>query len=171
MSPSDLLQAAFMLFVVAPVVAAILAFKGSPLVRQIARMVLLGAGVAQAAATIACIRYAFVKPSSGIGNGVFLLVAIPTALFAVVWLGIWRGARRQEYVQSLPPGLRRSEELADIESGLEAANKNLATMERRIAGWFISGEERNRLREDIGLLKTTIARLEQERVKRMQPAP
>jgi hypothetical protein len=167
MLPSDLLQAAFILFVAAPVVAAILAFKGPPLVRQIARIVLLCAWLAQAAATIACLRYAFAKPSSGIGNGVLIFVAIPTALFAVLWFGIWRAARRHEYVQALPPDLRRIEELADIERGLEAANKNLASMERRVDSWGISGDERNRLRLDIATLKGAIATLEQQRAKRM----
>jgi len=167
MLPSDLLQAAFILFVAAPVVAAILAFKGPPVLRQIARIVLLCAWLAQAAATIACLRYAFGQPSSGIGNGVLLFVAIPTALFAVVWFGLWRAARRHEYVQSLPPDLRRVEELADIERGLEAANKDLASMERRVESWGISSDERNRLRLNIATMKGAIATLEQERAKRM----
>ena len=167
MLPSDLLQAAFILFVAAPVVAAILAFKGPPVCRQIARIVLLCAWLAQAAATIACLRYAFGQPSSGIGNGVLLFVAIPTALFAVVWFGLWRAARRHEYVQSLPPDLRRVEELADIERGLEAANKDLASMERRVESWGISSDERNRLRLNIATMKGAIATLEQERAKRM----
>ena len=167
MLPSDLLQAAFILFVAAPVVAAILAFKGPPVLRQIARIVLLCAWLAQAAATIACLRYAFGQPSSGIGNGVLLFVAIPTALFAVVWFGLWRAARRHEYVQSLPPDLRRVEELADIERGLEAANKDLASMERRVESWGIGSDERNRLRLNIATMKGAIATLEQERAKRM----
>jgi pimeloyl-ACP methyl ester carboxylesterase len=167
MLPSDLLQAAFILFVAAPVVAAILAFKGPPVLRQIARIVLLGAWLAQAAATIACLRYAFGQPSSGIGNEVLLFVAIPTALFAVVWFGFWRAARRHEYVQSLPSDLRRVEELADIERGLEAANKDLASMERRVESWGISSDERNRLRLNIATMKGAIATLEQERAKRM----
>ena len=167
MLPSDLLQAFFILFVAAPIVAAILAFKGPPFLRQIARIVLLCAWLAQAAATIACVRYAFAKPSSGIGNGVFLLVAIFTALFAVIWFGLWRAARRHEYVQSLPPDLRRIEELADIEGALEAANKSVASMQRRVESWWIGSDERNRLRLDIATLKGAIATLEQERAKRM----
>ena len=102
-----------------------------------------------------------------IGNGVFLLVAIFTALFAVVWFGIWRGARRHEYVQSLPPDLRRVEELADIERALEAANESLASMARRVKSWWISSDERSRLRLDIATLEGAIASLEQERAKRM----
>ena len=109
---------------------------------------------------------AFAKPSSGIGNGVFFLVAIPVAFFAILWFGIWRAARRHEYVQSLPPGLRRVEELADIERGLEAATKSLAQSERRLDSWFISSDERARLRTDVDLLRYTIRTLEQERAKR-----
>src|SRR5947208_9434642 len=76
MLPSDLLEWFFILFVLAPAAAAILAFKGPPPVRPIARWVLLSAWLAHAAATLACLRYAVAKPSSGIGNGVFFLVAI-----------------------------------------------------------------------------------------------
>src|SRR2546430_5369943 len=102
MLPSDLLQAFFTLFVLAPAAAAYLAFKGPPLVRQISRWLLLSASLAHAAATFSCLKYAFAKPSSGIGNGVFFLVAIPVAFFAILWFGIWRAARRHEYVRSLP---------------------------------------------------------------------
>ena len=167
MLPSDLLKWFFILFVLAPAVAAILVFKGPPPVRQIARWVLLSAWLAHAAATLACLRYGVAKPSSGIGNGVFFLVAIPVAFFAVLCFGIWRAARRHEYVQSLPPDLRRVEELADIERGLEAATKSLAQSERRLDGWFLSSEERARLRADVDMLRYTIRTLEQERVKRI----
>src|SRR5438552_2120275 len=95
MLPSDLLEWFFILFVLAPAAAAILAFKGPPPVRPIARWVLLSAWLAHAAATLACLRYAVAKPSSGIGNGVFFLVAIPVAFFAVICFGIWRAARRR----------------------------------------------------------------------------
>ena len=103
MLPSDLLKAFFTLFVLAPAAAAFLAFKGPPAVRQIARWLLLSAWLAHAAATFACLKFAFAKPSSGIGNGVFLLVALPVAFFAILWFGIWRAARRHDYVQALPP--------------------------------------------------------------------
>jgi hypothetical protein len=167
MRPTDLLEAFLFLFVLAPAAAAILAFKGPPPVRQIARWVLLCAWLAHAAATLACLRYAFAEPSSGIGNGVFLLVAIPVALFAVLCFGFWRAARRHEYVQSLPPGPRRVEELADIERSLEAATKSLKRHERRVDSWFIGSEERARLRVDIDMLRSTVATLEQERAKRV----
>jgi hypothetical protein len=166
MLPTDLLKVFFNLFVLAPVAAAILAFKGPPVVRQIARWVLLIAWLAHGAAVLACLRYAFGKPSSGIGNGVFLLVAIPVALFAVLWFGVWRAARRHEYVQSLPPAQRRYAELEDIEQGLEAATQSLRQSERRLDSWLIGSEERARLRDQIDLLRSTIARLEQERAKR-----
>jgi hypothetical protein len=167
MLPSDLLTAFFTLFVLAPVAAAYLASKGPPAVRQISRWFLLSAWLAHAAATFACLKYAFAKPSSGIGNGVFFLVALPAAFFAILWFGIWRAARRQEYVQSLPPGLRRIEELADIERGLEAASKSLARSERRLDSWFMSSEERARLRDEVDGLRHTIRTLEQERAKRV----
>jgi hypothetical protein len=167
MLPSDLLQAFFTLFVLAPAAAAYLAFKGPPLVRQISRWLLLSAWLAHAAATFACLKYAFAKPSSGIGNGVFLLVAIPVAFFAILWFAIWRAARRHEYVQSLPPGPRRMEELVDIERGIEAAAKSLAQSERKLDSWFISSEESARLRNEVDLLRYTIATLKQERAKRV----
>jgi hypothetical protein len=103
MLPSDLFQVAFVLLVIAPVAAAPVAFSGPPSARQIARIVLLWSWLADAAATAACVWYAFRKPSSGIGNQVFLLVAIPFALFACIWFGFWRAGRRHESLQSLPP--------------------------------------------------------------------
>src|SRR5712664_2965617 len=98
MSPSDLLSNAFLLIIVVPVLAEVLAFKGPPELRQIARIVLLCAWLALTAATLACLWYAFGKPSSGIGNQVLVLVAIPITLFAYLWFALCRGARRQEYV-------------------------------------------------------------------------
>jgi hypothetical protein len=166
MQPSDLLSKGFTLFVVAPAAASLLAFKGPPLARQAARIVLLCASLAQAAATFALLRYAFAKPSSGIGNQVLVLVAVPTALFAIGWFAVWRAARRHAYVQSLPPAERRVEELVDIERGLEAARKTLASSERGLQRWGISEEERERLRFEIGMLQVSIRRLEQERAKR-----
>jgi hypothetical protein len=168
MQPSDVLKWFFTLFVVAPAAAAVPAFKGPPLLRQVSRWVLLGAWLAHAAATIACLRYAFSKPSSGIGNGVFLLVAIPVAFFAMLWFGFWRAARRQDYVQSLPADLRRVEEMADIESSLAGATRSLARAERRVDSWLISGEERDRLRDEIMTLRALIATLEQQRAERVR---
>jgi hypothetical protein len=166
MDPSQVLSNAFFLFVVLPVPAAVLAFKGPPAFRQIARIILFCAWLALTAATLACLWYAFGKPSSGIGNGVLVLVAIPIAVFAFIWFGLWRAARRHEYVQSLPPAERRVEELADIESGLEGAKKNLESCESRLDRWGISSEDRRRLQFEIGVLKMTIAKLEEERAKR-----
>ena len=166
MSPGDLLSHAFFLFVVVPVPAAFVAFKGPPAFRQIARVILFCAWLALTAATLACLWYAFGKPSSGIGNQVLVLVAIPVAIFAFLWFGLWRAARRHEYVQSLPPAERRVEELADIERGLEGAKKNLQSCKRRLDRWGISSEDRQRLRFEISMLETAIAKLEEERAKR-----
>jgi hypothetical protein len=167
MSPADLISYFFLLFVLAPVVAAILAFKGPPGVRSLARVVLLFSWLANAAATLACLRYAFARPSSGIGNGVLLLPAIPLAVLALLWFGIWRAARRHAYVQSLPPAERRVEELSDIDRALEAAKSSLARARRRLDRWFIGSEESGRLRDEIGILETSIATLEAERAKRL----
>jgi hypothetical protein len=166
MLPTDLLKAGFTFFVMAPVAASILAFKGPPLARQISRIVLFSAWLAHAAATFALLRYAFAKPSSGIGNQILVVVAVPTAVFAFVWFGLWRAARRHDYVQSLPLPERRIEELEDIDRGLEAARKSLRDSERRLERWGIGPEERARVRFEIGTLRVTIDRLEQERAKR-----
>jgi hypothetical protein len=166
MSPSDLLSNAFLLFIVVPVPAAVLAFKGPPALRQIARIVLLCAWLALTAATLACLWYAFGKPSSGIGNQVLVLVAIPIAVFACIWFAFWRGARRHAYVQSLPPEERRVEELVDIERGLEGAKRNLASCQRRLDAWGTSREERQRLEFEIDMLEMSIRKLEEERAKR-----
>jgi hypothetical protein len=166
MLPSDLIKWFIVLFVTVPVLAAIVAFQGPLLLRPIARWVLLGAWLAHAAATFACLKYAFAEPSSGIGSGVFLLVAIPVSFFAVLWFGIWRGARRHAYVQSLPPPERRYEELQDIERALEATTKNLQQAQRKVDSWSVSSEESARLRFEIDLLKSSIAHLKQERAKR-----
>jgi hypothetical protein len=168
MLPSDLLQAYFTMFVIAPAFAAILAFKGPPLLRQISRWVLLGAWLAHGAATLACLRYAFAGPSSssGIGNGVFLFPAIPLAFFAILSFVFWRGARRYEYLQTLPPDLRRAEELKDIEEGLAGARKSLERCKRRLDSWTISGEEREQLKIEIDLIESTILSLERQRAER-----
>ena len=166
MSPGDLLSHAFFLFVVVPVPAAFVAFKGPPAFRQIARIILFCAWLALTAATLACVWYAFGKPSSGIGNQVLLLPAIPVAIFAFIWFGVWRAARRHEYVQSLPPAERRVEELADIERALEAATKNLESCKRKLDRWLISSDDRQRLEFEIDMLEMSIRKLEEERAKR-----
>ncbi len=167
MQPADLFRTAFYLFVLAPAVATVLAFKGPRSVWPIARGVLLLGWLGYAAGTVACLWYAFAKPQSGIGNGVFLLVAIPIALFALIGFGVWRAARRHGYVQSLPPAERRVEELVDIERGLEVSRESLARHERKLDSFWISSEERDRLRDAIDLLKRSIAKLEEERAKRL----
>jgi len=166
MDPGQVLSNAFFLFFVLPVPAAVVAFKGPPAFRQIARIILFCAWLALTAATLACLWYAFGKPSSGIGNGVLVLVAIPIAFFAFLWFGLWRAARRHEYVQSLPPAERRIEELVDIERGLEGAKKNLESCQRKLDRWLISSDERQRLEFEIDMLEMSIRKLEEERAKR-----
>jgi hypothetical protein len=167
MAPAELLKTSISLLVIAPIPAAILAFKGPPGIRRIARYVLLLSWLAYGAAVLVCLWLAFGRrPSSGIGNQVLVLVAIPLAAVGAVWLTLWRAARRHDYVQSLPTAERAVEELADIERGIEGATKNLAAAERRVSRWGISSEERERLRFEISTMKSVIAQLESERAKR-----
>src|ERR1700682_66073 len=165
MTPSDLLQFGFFVFVVAPVVAAILSFKASPPIRQAARYVLLVNWLAYGAATLACLYLAFFKQSSGIGNGVFLIIAIPVALIGVIAFGVWKAAIRHGYVQSLPPDLRRVEELVDIERALEAMRASLASAEKKHAGFWTSASERRQLEVEISAMKSSIRSLEEARAK------
>jgi len=167
MLPTDLIKWFCTLFVVWPIVAAVAAFRGPPALQASARWLLLAAWLANAAAAVACLKQSVATPSSGIGNGVFLLVAIPFALLAVLWWGVWRAACRHAYLQTLPPDLRRVEELEDIERSLESARKSVARAEGRVKSWLISGEERDRLRSEIDGLQSLIANLEQERAKRI----
>jgi hypothetical protein len=97
MTPADLIGWFFLSFVVAPVGAAVLSFRGPASIRPLARAGLLFAALANMAAAAACCWYAFARPSSGIGNQVLLLVAIPIAVLAVVWFAFWRAARRHAY--------------------------------------------------------------------------
>jgi hypothetical protein len=163
MLTSDLLKWFFMLFVAGPVLAAVAVFRAPLLLRRFARWLLLSAWVANAAATIECVRRSFNPPT-----GIFLLVAMPFAFFAIIWFGVWRAAARHEYLQTLPPDLRRVEELEDIEHGLEAARKNLAQCERRVKSWLISGDDRERLRLEIDGLQSLIANLEQQRLQHLR---
>lgn len=167
MTPVDLLKWFFLLFMAGPVVAALLAFRGPPGLRGPARWFLFGACLANAAATIACVSLATRTSSSGIGNGVFYLMAIPPAFLTVLWWGVWRGIARFEYLETLAPDLRRAEELEDIERSLEQARSSLAQAERKVEGWLVSGEERDRLRFEIGTLRSLIANLEQQRKARI----
>ena len=168
MLPADLIKVAVYLFVVAPIVAAVLAFKGSPPIRTIARFVLLVAWLGYGAGTVACLWLALGnRRSSGIGNGVFLLFTLPLAAVGYLWLALWRAARRYAYEQSLPPDLRKIEELDDIERGIESATRQLAAAERKVERWTISSEERARLRFEISTLKWTLERLQQARVARL----
>ena len=167
MLPTDLLKAAFYLFVVAPAAAAIPAFTGSPPLRRIARYVLAAAWLGYGAATLACLWFAFARPSPrNDGSQVVSLFAIPLAAVGLVLFMVWRAARRHDYVQSLPPAERNFEELADIERGIEAATRSLATAERQVGRFGISSQDRARLRFEIDMLKATIRRLEEEQAKR-----
>ena len=167
MEPVAIIKALFWLIVVVPMIAAVLAFAAEATMRRIAQAILAFAWLASAVAVIVCLWLAFGRPpSSGIGNGVFVFVALAPAIPGFIWWTVWRIARRREYLQSLPPDLRRSEELADIESGIEQMRKDLAGKKRRADSWLINGEERARLRFEISLLETSLARLEEEAARR-----
>jgi hypothetical protein len=163
MTPSDLLGWAVLLFVFLPVVAAFVAFRGPPALRPLCVYVLLAAWLAHTAALVGCLSSAFHKPSTGIGNQVFLLIALPIALFGLIWFGVWRAARRHAYVQSLPPDLRTVEEREDMDRAIEALRKTLEAAERRAKGWLLSSDERARLQDEITYLRNTLARAEQKR--------
>lgn len=168
MLPADIIKVAVYLFGVAPIVALVLAFKGTPPVRTVARFVLLLAFTAYGAATVTCLWLALGKrPSSGIGNGVFLLFTIPLIPVGIVWFAFWRAARRYAYEQSLPPDLRRIEELDDIERAIDVATKALAAAERKVERWTIDSEERARLRFEISMLKSTLQKLQEARAMRL----
>lgn len=168
MNPSDLIRYGITLFVFAPVVAVILAFRAQEGLRRVARWYLFVAFCAYAAGTIGCLRPGFRgKPSSGIGNGVFVILAIPLAAIGAVLFAFWRAACRHDYEQGLPPDLRRIAELEDFDRAREIVLSQLAKARRRIDSWFISGEQRQNLRSDIVQLETALANIETERAKRI----
>lgn len=167
MTPSDLIGVGFTLFFVAPVAAAFVIVKGgSPELRAISRYVLLVAWIAYAIAVSACLWIAFVAPQrGGIGNGIFMLIAIPLTILGFIFFGVWKGALRQAYVQSLPPGLRQVEELEDMDRAIEALRKTIASSERQADRWSISSEERARLRLQTDMLRSTLEKAEQKRAE------
>ena len=124
MNPSDVIRWTIVLFVFVPLLAAIVAFSGGQALRQLARGVLLAAFVGHLAAVLGCLAMAMGKPSSGIGNQVFLLFTLPLGAVGAVWFAVWRGARRAEYLGTLPPADRADEERRDLERAAEAMRKS-----------------------------------------------
>ena len=165
MQPGQLIVFALGIVVVAPLAGAVLAFTPDASLRKIGRFILAAAWLFSAAGVGACI-WLSMGESSGIGNDVFLLIAIVPALIGFICFAVWRAARRHDYVQSLPPERRRVEELSDIEEGIELTRRELRDKEKRAASFFTSSKERERLRNEIPILKLTLARLEAERAKR-----
>ncbi|NMO22957.1 hypothetical protein HPC49_45410 [Pyxidicoccus fallax] len=99
MSLQLLAQLGFYLLLVGPVVAAILAFKATPPVSTVARHYLLLSWLAYGAATAWCLWACFfARESGGIGNGVFLIIAIPLGVIAGILFSVWRAARPPAYV-------------------------------------------------------------------------
>lgn len=89
---SIVLQLAGYLLVAGPIIAAVLAFKAPPPIDTFARYYLLLTWLAYGSATAWCLWACFVKPSSGIGNGVFLLIAIPLSVITGILFSVWRSA-------------------------------------------------------------------------------
>ena len=166
MTPSDLIGVAFVVFFLAPVTAAFIIVKGgSPELRAISRYVLLVAWIAYAVATFACLRIAFGPQTGGIGNGIFMIIAIPLTVVGLIFFGVWKGALRQAYVQSLPPGFRAVEELEDLDRAIEALRKNIAFSERQADRWGLSSAERTRLRAQVEYLRSTLEEAEHKRAE------
>ncbi|WP_375768333.1 hypothetical protein NR798_42740 [Archangium gephyra] len=166
MAASDIFQLAFLLLVVAPIAAMFLSFKGSPGVRRLSRFILLAAWLVYGIATLACLWAGFFKPSTGIGHGIFLIIAIPVGIVAGIGFSVWRAAHRHEYVLSLPPDMRRHEELIDIDRGLEAARASLASAQSKLGKWGQSASDRRRLEAEISAARFTIQSLEKARAER-----
>jgi hypothetical protein len=165
---TPLQQLVFFVLFGLPVTAMFLAFKGSPGIRRASRYVVALTWLAYGAATAWCLWVVFFKPSTGVGvgNGIFLIIALPVGLFAGINFTVWRAALRHEYVQSLPPDLRRQEELIDIENGLESARATLASAQSKLGGWGLSAEKRRQLEAQAAAARFTIRSLEEARAKR-----
>ena len=93
-----LIQIGFLLLVVGPVVAGMLAAKASPPVSTFARHYLLLTWLAYGAATGWCLWTCFFVRSTGIGNGVFLIIAIPLGVITGVLFSVWRATDRDVFV-------------------------------------------------------------------------
>ena len=94
MLTSLIVQLAFVLFVVAPFVSLFLAFSRSEGTRQFARSILFWAWLVYGAVTGWCLWAGFfAKPSSaGVGNGVFIIIAIPVGVVAGIFFSVWKAA-------------------------------------------------------------------------------
>jgi preprotein translocase subunit SecY len=93
---SLILQLIFLLVVVAPFLSLFLAFSSSQGTRQFARFILFWAWLGYGAGTLWCLWQAFAGKSSGIGNGVFLIIAIPVGVVAMILFSVWTAAHRHE---------------------------------------------------------------------------
>jgi hypothetical protein len=95
MDVSVLIQLGFYVLVVGPIIATVLAFKAPPPADTFARYYLLLTWLVYGAATAWCLWTGFFKPSSGIGNGVFLIIAIPLSVITGIAFSVWRAAHRR----------------------------------------------------------------------------
>ncbi|AKJ00360.1 hypothetical protein ATI61_104234 [Archangium gephyra] len=166
LDPSALLQLGFYALIVGPIIAGVLAFKASLPTGTYARLYLVFTWLLYGAATAWCLWACFFKPSSGIGNGVFLLIALPLGLVTGIVFSVWRAANRHDSVRSLPPDQRRGEELADIERGLELARESLRSAESRLNSFWVPGKKRAELETQAAAARFTIRQLEEQKAKR-----
>jgi hypothetical protein len=162
MNPGDLVAAALFAIVILPVAPAVLAFMPDDRARAIGRWGLALAWLVCGALVIACI-WASTRESSGIGSGVFVLVAFVPAIPGLVWFIVWKIARRRAYLDSLPPEERRVEELGDVVSSLESIRRDLPRKRSRANSFWVSSKERKRLRTEIAMMEMMLPRLEAER--------
>ena len=169
LQPVHFIIAGLALMTIVPLIGAVLAFMPDASVRRAGRWILVPAWLFCLAALIACIRLALQKPSTGIGNHIFFLIAIVPGFLGVAWFAVWRVARRVDYVKSLPPERRRVEELVDIDKAIEVTARDLRRSEQRVNSFFISSKERKRLRAEIPLLRMTLEQLKSKRAKRSGP--
>ncbi|QSQ19053.1 hypothetical protein JY651_27295 [Pyxidicoccus parkwayensis] len=97
---SVLLQLGFFLLVAGPIAAGILASQASPPVSTLARHYLVLSWLAYGAATAWCLWTCFFVRSTGvgIGNGIFLIIAIPLGFIAGVLFSVWRATDRDTFV-------------------------------------------------------------------------
>lgn len=89
-----IVQLVLLVFFVAPIASIFLASLGPPGIRGLARFCLLYAWLAYGAATAWCLWTGFFVKSTGagVGNGVFIILAIPVGVFAGVFFSTWKAS-------------------------------------------------------------------------------
>lgn len=107
MPGSVIVQLVFFLLVVAPIVSMFLAFlRSSAGTRRVARSILVLAWLLYGGVTAWCLWTGFFVKGTGVGvgNGVFVLIAIPVGVFAGILFSVWLAAVQHEQRHSLGSG-------------------------------------------------------------------